>query len=263
MKKSALLIIIAMFMGVMAKTQFSVGPKIGLNLNKFAIDYKDQSYEPDTKYKFGFQIGAMAKYQVSKSFAIRTGLLLINKGTAYKGFPNRDTITGGGDTITGEVTITNGYMRDAIYNLEIPLDFVFSIGIGDDRLLIHAGPYIAIALGGKRKWDYDYSINFFNATSETGHYNGDKKIKTKNAVDDEDLKEDYNVIRPFDYGFNFGLGYRLYSFEYNIQYGLGLSNLFTDYAGSDPKYADFNRNDWKQSNRMIAFGVTYFIKLSK
>ena len=256
MKKSVLLIIIAMFIGAMAKTQFSVGPKIGLNLNKFVFDYKDQDAAHDTKYKFGFQVGAMAKYQVSKPFAVRMGLMLVNKGTAFKSFPYRE-----GDSITGKVTITKGYMREAIYNLEIPLDFVFGVSLGDDELFFHVGPYFGVAFGGKRKWDYEYSVTTINSNMETGQVYGEKKIKTKNTVGDEELADDADYIRLTDYGLNFGLGYRLYSFEYNIQYGLGLSNLTPDYSGPNTDYKDYNRNDWKQNNRMIAFGVTYFINL--
>ena len=257
MKKSILLLFIASLFCFTAKSQFSVGPKIGLNLNKFVYDYKDQSYEPDSKYKISFHVGAMAKYQVAKPFAVRMGLLLVNKGSAYNSFPDR-----GADTVIGTITITKGYVRDAIYNLEIPLDFVLLISTGDDsELLINAGPYFGIALGGKRKRDFEYSVNPPNPNLDNEPVNDSRKIKIINAVGDEELSDDYDYIRPYDYGLNFGLGYRLYSFEYNINFGLGLGNLTTDYSGSNPGYADYDRNDWKQKNQTISFGITYFFEL--
>ncbi len=254
MKKSILFLFIASLFCFTAKSQFSVGPKIGLNLNKFVYDYKDQSYEPDSKYKMSFHVGAMAKYQAGKSFAVRMGLLLVNKGSAYNSFPDR-----GADTVNGTITITKGYVRDAIYNLEIPLDFVLLISTGDDsELLINAGPYFGIALGGKRTRDFEYSVNPPNPNLDNEPVNDSRKIKTINEFGDE-LSDEYDYIRPYDYGLNFGLGYRLYSFEYNLQFGLGLCNITPEYIGTS--FPDYNWNDWKQKNSSISFGITYFIEL--
>lgn len=98
----------------------------------------------------------------------------------------------------GESYKYSGY--NSSYNLnyiEIPLNGVYKIDVGGNVVLLNAGPYFGISLGSKRK------------TSNDGN-------STKVKIDTETL----------DYGLNVGASFLMEPYTFELQYGLGLADVF-------------------------------------
>jgi hypothetical protein len=89
--------------------------------------------------------------------------------------------------------------------IEIPLNFMYDIDLEGKKLGIFAGPYFAFGVGGKAKaMGFSEDITF--GTGED------------------------DVMKPLDFGINFGVGLNLNNFIISAQYGLGLSNLANEVA---------------------------------
>ena len=107
--------------------------------------------------------------------------------------------------------------------LEVPMNFAYKM----NDFQVYAGPYVAFGLSGKYEWD-------------DSEGSGSEDLDFGNSDSDD--------LRGFDYGLNFGLGYQTGNILFNAGYSLGLANL-------TPNDSD---GDWKQSNRVISFSVSYF-----
>jgi hypothetical protein len=99
----------------------------------------------------------------------------------------------------GFLLSTKGFKFDSeslsTNNIEIPINALYKLNAGSVKVLGFAGPYIGYALSGK-------------AGSSDIKFSGDNK-----------------EMNAFDFGFNFGAGVEISSFQITAQYGLGLTNL--------------------------------------
>jgi hypothetical protein len=86
--------------------------------------------------------------------------------------------------------------------IDIPINLLYKLDLGSARLVVNAGPYLAYGISG----DQDFS---------TG---------TKEAIKWGSNAET-DMMKPMDYGLNFGAGVELSSIIISVNYGLGLSNL--------------------------------------
>jgi len=95
---------------------------------------------------------------------------------------------------------SSDYSISPIY-LEIPVMIAYSFGSDAVKISLFTGPYFACGIGG-------YKIQ---AGSELQRirYGG----------------KEYNDLKPFDYGFNFGAGVSIKGFLISAQYGLGMANV--------------------------------------
>ena len=148
-----------------------IGIKAGLNLANLSVE--DDNVETDSK--IGFQVGAFYELSAGEDLMIRPGLLYSTKGAKEP---------------EGDESISVNY-------LDIPIDVVYKLDVGNNKLGFHAGPYIGILTSAK-------------------------------DGEGEDIKE---FVKSIDLGLNIGLGYELQNIILDINYGLGLSNI--NDSGSD------------------------------
>jgi hypothetical protein len=101
--------------------------------------------------------------------------------------------------------------------LEIPLNLMYEIDLEGKKLGLFAGPYLAYGVGGKAK-AMGFSEDLTFGTGED------------------------DIMKPLDFGINFGVGLNLNNFIISAQYGLGLSNLANEVAFDSEVETDVKMN---------------------
>lgn len=118
---------IALLIGINASAQdspLSLGVKAGVNLSNAMGEIKDPSA------KVGFNAGLTADYAFTPNWYLQTGLEFTMKG--YK------QTKGGLDTSTNPMYI------------QLPIHGAYKLPITEStKLVFHAGPYVALGVGGK------------------------------------------------------------------------------------------------------------------
>ena len=163
------------------------GIRGGLNLQNLNGKIAGESLDNDLGTRF--HVGVDYEMEVAPEFYLAPGLLFSTKGA------KRDLPLG----ITSNTVLNY---------LEVPINFVYKPELGDGKLIVAFGPYLAYGIGGKHKvkgdgGGADLDINF-------------------GSGDEDDFK-------PFDMGANIGFGYELsggLSLKLNAQ--LGLANIMID-----------------------------------
>lgn len=219
-----------------ADAQAKYGIRAGLNINNVEID-SEAGQIADTKSALGFQIGAVAEFNLKESIGLQTGLLWSLKGF---NIDSRDEFQFLNETF---VSTYKGKFR---YNyLEVPLNLTYRI----QDFQLFAGPYVAMGITGKVKTELRETTNSMVAYEDD--YDGTIKPVT-GKVNVGDLAADEEPARAIDLGLNFGIGYQAGPVLLNLGYGLGMGNLV-------PEYDDENAPDRsKVSNRVLMFTATYF-----
>jgi len=220
-----------------ASAQFSIGPRLGLNLANVALS-GDLNGNSDTKILAGVQVGVAATIGLADKFAFQPALLYSQKGFKQE---NTETETIGGSTYTASITAKANFNY-----LEVPLNFVFTTG-GENGFQLFAGPYLAYGVGGQT--ESKYSIKDSNGIT----YDSGSNTRTVEFADKEG-SDDYSYVRGLDLGLNGGLGYRQGPFQAQVGYSLGLSNLI-------PKNEDGDEYEYEARNRIIQVSATYFFSL--
>lgn len=237
------------------RPEVKVGFTGGLNLNNVAQDYDESDMESATKMRLGFRLGAVADYPFTDEFSLQSGILFVNKGynvDLEEQYEDAFSVPGVDDltvTADGESYVSYNY-------LEIPINVVAKI----EDFQISAGPYVAFNIGGKQYTDatVDYEGEMMGMPYE-GSQDIEEDSKLKPAfgeVDPEDYDDDEAPVNGFDFGLNFAVGYDIDPVVINVGYSLGLGN-------TAPKYDidDYDAKDYKTSNRVIYFSVSYFLEL--
>lgn len=210
MKKKflALSTILALTLGAaQAQQKISFGARIGTNFtNVTGKDAADKKL--DNKMKVGFHLGVNAEVNLADEFYLQPGLLFSTKGAK----------SGEGESKT---TVNISYV-------EIPVNFIYKPELGEGKLLLGAGPYLGIGVGGK--------VKSGDASSS---------IKFKNKVDPEHAGAQ---LKRMDAGANLLAGYELsskISVQLNAQ--LGLTNI-------NPKMEGDSESKAKSKN--TGFGIS-------
>jgi hypothetical protein len=206
-----LIVVIALTVTTQSFAQVKFGVKAGLNIANMLEKDNDETYSKDYKSKIGFHLGGTADFAISEKFAIEPGLLFSTKG--YK-------MEDSGETMSYNLNY-----------LEIPINAVYKIDLGSAKVLINAGPYLGFAISGKMK----ASVARFGE-------NGDEKEQKIEIGSDKEK----DMIKPLDFGLNFGAGVDIKGITIGLQYGLGLANLSltTD-------------NGYKMNNKVFGISVGY------
>jgi hypothetical protein len=238
--KAALLLLFISF-SVQSFPQFRLGVKAGLNIasirQNFSSDLSDyelQNPVPRLLYSVGpcFDIG------FGRWVSLQPALLLSAKGV--------------GADVKKEYDADSGYDRWTINYLEIPINVAFKI----KGFQLYVGPYFAIALSGKNKWDIDYGGGDTNSDFE-------KLSFVSSEVDPNDLEGEDPLFdffswhfKRFDYGLNLGAGYKLGPVLLSAGYSLGLANLTPSIKdiGTDL----FDPKDAKRSTSTFTVSVSFF-----
>jgi hypothetical protein len=201
-------------LSIKAQDKVTIGARAGINFQN--ITGKDGAgNELDNKIKVGTNIGLTADIPIAEDIYVQTGLLFSTKGAKDKTYR--------------KVNIRLSY-------LEIPISLLFKPELANGKLLLGAGPYIGIAVGG-------------SYTDANGHK---EKYKFAGKVSASEANTQ-RYIRRMDLGFNFLAGYELsnkFSFQLNAQ--LGVANLRTKVEG----YSD------KTKYKNTGFGISVGYRLN-
>jgi hypothetical protein len=208
--KTAFLLALATVLTVASFAQTSLGLRAGVNFqNLNGKDFDGDNL--DNKIKVGFNAGLTADIPVAgPDYYFQPGVLFTTKGAKAEGSDDKINIS----------------------YIEVPLTFLYKPILGEGRLLLGIGPYVAFAVGGKAG---DNDINFdsevTDAQFETGSY-----------------------YKRFDAGGNLLFGYEFtpkLSAQLNAQLGLAKIN---------PKITNFNEGDLSVKNTGFGISLGYKIK---
>ncbi len=201
--KKLLIILTFSFIGSAAFTQ-GFGIRLGANLAKQKYDFADIDRSKfETISLFGLQFGIDYEFGFTESLYFNPAILYSSKGTKLK-------ITFFEETLEGTTQMNF---------IDIPLDFVYKMDVGDMKVGLFAGPYLGY---------------FLNGTSSI----------EEEKVDIE--KDDVNVL---DYGLDFGVGLYVGHLNFRISYELGLADI-------GKKEESYN-NDGTIKNRVLSFTAGY------
>lgn len=168
---------------------------------KFGMNFSNVTKYNDTKALPGFQLGVGMDYGFNENWSFQSGLLISSKG--YK-------IKEGGEKFTAR----------PVY-LDIPILAAYKFNISDNaKLVINAGPYLAIGLGGKAK----------------DHSDGGEDYKLFKGEDGDDAP-----CKRFDLGIQYGIGVELsehYLVNFTGQHGFISPNNWD--GGEDYKNMTFS-----------------------
>ncbi|MEO6232256.1 MAG: porin family protein [Ferruginibacter sp.] len=191
--------------GIGAKAQFYV--QGGLNLANITATKQGQT--EDNNWLPTFNAGVMGRFGISDIFDLESGLLLTGKGSKAQTYFTNAT--------------DDNYVKtkfNPIY-LELPLNAVIKFPLqakGKANIFVHAGPYIALGVGGKSKVEQ----KLLGVTST-----GSRDIKFSNDDPFTSQQDDaaYDKLKRFDYGFNAGGGVDFGKFILKANFGIGLAKI--------------------------------------
>ncbi len=237
MKKLSLISFFVFFLAAGMLAQVTFGPRVGLNISKYGYNFKDAGMEPDVKFRLGGSVGAVMNLQINNFLAFQPSLSFTKKGTALDLGSNE----------SGEAILT-GYNRARVAYLELPLNLAIGIRLGPGQAQFFAGPYLAMAICGKQRWDYEENVNGVRTQID-----GDKKIIFGNEAEEDMTGSTEDIYqRRFDYGIDFGFGYRYKQLLFNFGFAMGLANLQPESPGED----SFSK-DHKYFNRTIFLNAAW------
>jgi len=219
MKKVALLAVCVFAFSISAISQFSFGPRAGINLTqqRFTSEYK--------VFRQGFVGGVMLKYEVNDLFSIQPELLFSQKGV--------HTDEDGDD------------FHDKLLNyIELPVMGKFIAGKDFFNFYINAGPYTAFLVSGKTSY------------SKTVVQGGaDVVLSDESPIDfSEDTKQN-----RIDFGLSLGLGFefevgRNGRIITDLRWDIGFPETYEDV---DPAFPSIFISQEETMNRALGITVGY------
>lgn len=213
---SALCLIVA----TSAMSQVSFGVQGGGVYNMARVEQEisaGQTVKGDAK--FGWQAGLIADIPFGEG-----GLRLMPElNYITKGYKINSTFNILGQNVNADGSATTNY-------IELPLNLAYTVPVGDNFLVIGAGPYGAYGINGKRK-----------LTATVG---GQTSSQEEKVVFGSGEEQD----NRFDYGLNFMAGYLVGNgLMVKLNYSLGLAELY-------------NTSARQYKNSYLGLSVGYFFK---
>jgi hypothetical protein len=191
--------------------QTSYGVKAGIDFYNMTI----KSPSENTTMVIHPDIGVYADLPIADEFFIRPELALIGKGTK----------------------ITDGNTKLHVSYLELPVSFLYKGDLSGGKVLVGLGPYIALGVVGKAKYN-DGSSN---------------KIKFKNTITQAEDNSNNWYVKPFDFGGKVYAGYELKNgISVTLESSLGLTNIEPEISGES--------NNQTAKNVGFGLNVAYRIK---
>jgi hypothetical protein len=222
MKKNLFLTVLALvcritLLQAQDPARITFGIRAGVNFQNFnGKDSDGDKLENDMIV--GFHAGINVELPIAPDFVLQPGLLFSTKGT--------------------EITEELGSAKIAVSYIELPVNFIFKPVLGNGRLLLGFGPYVAYGIGGTAK-------------SSIAGIDFEQDIKFENDLSASQFLDDDFYLRPFDVGANLLAGYEFafgISFQLNAQ--LGLLKVNPDYDGNSD-------DDTSVKNTGFGFSVGY------
>jgi hypothetical protein len=250
---TALLLTAAAATTAQAQTTVSFGPRLGLNVSRFAYSGTPQQFD-EVKNMTGLQVGGTANIRFGDGkLAFQPSIIFSRKGAELKSTGN-STISGSpfGYTVTA---------KPKFEVVELPLNFVYTFG-GDEGFQVFAGPYVAFGVGGGGSYSVDFKSSDPNLMIYNQTYPGSLKVEYGSNQNPNDDAQNGNTgflgtptliltFHRFDAGLNAGVGYRVGPVQAQLAYGLGLVN----FVPNDP---DGNDTGSKGYHRGFQLSANYF-----
>ena len=192
------LLAIALCAGIFSTAKSQVYIQGGLNLANITSNTSGETQ--NSNMLATFNAGIFDRVIIAEPLAFETGILIDGRGSKVE--------SGSG----------NNYYK-ATFNplyLEIPASLVLHLPLqGTTSLFINAGPYIAMGIAGKSKFDGKIAGVEFHSS---------KNIKFTSADPTAD-DEAFSKLKRFDYGVNVGAGIDIGALLLKVNYGMGLAKI--------------------------------------
>lgn len=219
------------FLGLVLTTTIALSTKAqvyiqgGLNLAN--ITKTNDGQTEDNNILPSFNVGVLGRLELAPYFDLESGLLLTGHGSKAETYFN-----GGNDYVKSKF--------NPLY-LQVPLNAVVKIPTTKtSSVFFHAGPYVAMGIGGKSKMDT--KIGILTSSSES-----DIKFSNDDPFTSQQDDAAYDKLKRFDFGLNFGGGFQLKHLILKANYGLGLAKINSTQSNN-------NAND-KNKYRTLSFSV--------
>jgi hypothetical protein len=232
---------------VSAQATFRLGLRGGANRALTTVDPAGntsgnypRSSSAEKSAIYAWQAGVVLEARFGK-VSLQSALLFSQKGEI---FHTTQSISGFAGYNTRETFSTSRYNW-----LELPLNVVYTLH-GDHGLQVFAGPYVAVAVGGRQRGNSAGAFYGPPTYQVPSYY-------SSNDFDDRTAYGEDTGNGRLDVGVNFGVGYRQGPVQVQFGYGLGLLNLHPS-PGID-RYHDFTATT--AYNRVAQLTGTYFLAL--
>ncbi len=219
------------FLGLVLTTTIALSTKAqvyiqgGLNLAN--ITKTNDGQTEDNNILPSFNVGVLGRLELAPYFDLESGLLLTGHGSKAETYFN-----GGNDYVKSKF--------NPLY-LQVPLNAVVKIPTTKtSSVFFHAGPYVAMGIGGKSKMDT--KIGILTSSSES-----DIKFSNDDPFTSQQDDAAYDKLKRFDFGLNFGGGFQFKHLILKANYGLGLAKINSTQSNN-------NAND-KNKYRTLSFSV--------
>lgn len=224
-----LLLIILSFLGVPLFAQMEVdkpdrlkpqlGIRAGLNLSNFLEEEESSINSKGYEILIGFHACIFVKIPMSNRFAFEPGLMI-----SRKGFQDNQTWT---DSLE---QFHDFYEIQSLYYIDIPLTFTVSQDFGTFGIHGAFGPYIGTGIAG----------SIYDEDKIDGvKYETDTKISWGGTAGKDDFMH-------MDWGFTFGMGIDIKSFQISFFYDLGMANISVE-----------RENDLTINNKVARISLAY------
>ncbi|MDN3586879.1 porin family protein [Pedobacter aquatilis] len=207
MKKHYMATAFALLTFCAAKSQIVPTVKAGVTFPSISssqsMDLQDVPNAVDYGMSTSFYVGGTIDFSLSKVMYLQTGAMVVGKGGQNEFFGNKTKIK--------------------TFYVEVPVNFLYKLPFGIHKLLLGAGPYVAVA------------------------FDGHTKLK---SAEGQKYNMDINFVRDFkrtDFGLDFVTGLEFSKhLTFNVGYGLGLLNI----RGSGADYIT-------DRNQVLSAGLGY------
>lgn len=201
--KKYILFIALTALAVTTKAQFSYAPRIGGGLTRLKFEQPVAILASKVPMVGYFEIGAEARYQLSKSFSVESGLFY-----NYRNYKTDLSYT------LLSINVYSNKTTSHLHYLNIPLEIVYRKKSGG--LYAGAGINLGIGIAGKRREIKDFTIlNFKTDTTRTYEFDGNASANL-------------NHLKRLNTGISLKVGYAFKNYFVGINSVLGLSNISPD-----------------------------------
>jgi hypothetical protein len=227
MKKSlSFIVIILLFFALNSlNAQINIGVRAGFNLAK--MNTSNSLLTVSDNMIPSFQIGPYVGMNLTKKLGLESAIYISGKGVNST-FSQNFIVA----TISGSIKTTP-------YYLELPVNAIYNFKFKKMQFHVFAGPYLGYAFGGNIATDVKLTGLPIGINLDSLGFTNETRSIEFGADSTSDMK-------PFDMGFNFGIGTEINKFVFRIQYGLGMINIASD-----------NPTINAIKNRVLNFSVAY------
>ena len=198
---TAVLLVTAIAMSAKAQVYVQGG------LNFANITNTNNGQTEKNKELVTFNVGVMSRFGISNTFDLESGVLFTGKGSKAETYYNSG----------------NDYVKtkfNPLY-LEVPLNAVVKIPLDaktKSNVFFHAGPYIAVGVGGKSSSESSI-IGLKTSSSSSIKFSNDDPFTSRQ----DDAA--YDKLKRFEFGVNVGGGIDFGKLLLKVNYGYGLTKI--------------------------------------